>query len=293
MELFTMGRGNYTEQDVKEAARAFTGWSFNFQTSEFVFKKSQHDTGIKTFLGQKGNFTGDEIISIILEKKVTAQFISQKLYKYFVNYTPNPENVNELAETLYDSNYDIARTMQKMFNSSWFYDDSNKGNRVKSPVEYIVSLNRMFDLHYNDIGALLLMQRSMGQLLFFPPNVSGWPGDRNWIDSNTLLTRLQLASTLIDGGQIELSGAADPEEEAEIAINDKYINRMKHRLSATIDWDKFIAGLPQSYTMEDLISLLLPAGLTPEKYRYLLPLTTENVRDLIVQIVSLPEYQLC
>ena len=97
MELFTMGRGNYTEEDVKEGARAFTGWGFNLQ-GEFVYRPFQHDNGKKTFLGKTGNFDGDDIIDILLEQKQTAKFISQKIYKYFVNDTPDIEKIEWLAE---------------------------------------------------------------------------------------------------------------------------------------------------------------------------------------------------
>src|SRR5262249_34193319 len=141
MELFTMGRGNYTEQDIKEAARAFTGWGAN-AGGEFVFRKFQHDTGEKTVLGKSGNFDGDNIIDILIENKQTARFITRKIYRYFVNDEVNEAIVDKLANKFYQSNYDISELMKEIFSSDWFYDPKNIGSRIKSPVELIVGIRR-------------------------------------------------------------------------------------------------------------------------------------------------------
>jgi len=121
MELFTMGRGNYTENDIKELARAFTGWGYD-KEGNFTERPKQHDTGAKTFLGKTGNFTGDDVLNIILEQKATAKFITAKIYKFFVNENPDQNNINKLSEELYTSNYDLKKLMQNIFSSSWFYD---------------------------------------------------------------------------------------------------------------------------------------------------------------------------
>ncbi len=121
MELFTIGRGNYTETDVKQAARAFTGWFSNKQ-GEFYFKENRHDFGQKTFMGKTGNFDGTDIIDIILERKETAIFIVSKLYRYFVSEQVNPEHIEKLASLFYDSDYDIKKLMYAIFSSDWFYD---------------------------------------------------------------------------------------------------------------------------------------------------------------------------
>ena len=120
MELFTIGRGNYTEQDIKEAARAFTGWSSNLR-GEFKFRKRHHDYGRKTFMGKTGNFGGEDIIDILLERQETAQFITRKFYRYFVNEKVEERRVQALAAKFYRSNYDIAALMREIFASDWFY----------------------------------------------------------------------------------------------------------------------------------------------------------------------------
>src|SRR5258706_11061787 len=142
MELFTLGRGNYTEHDIKEAARAFTGWGSNLK-GEFIFRKLQHDDGIKTVLGKTGNFDGDEVLDILLEQKQTAKFISQKVYKFFVNEQLDAEKTEWLADRFYKTNYDIAALMEDIFTSDWFYDEKNIGAKIKSPVELLVGIQRM------------------------------------------------------------------------------------------------------------------------------------------------------
>ena len=134
MELFTMGRGHYTENDIKEAARAFTGWGANLK-GEFNFRRFQHDTGKKTVLGKTGNFTGEEVLDILLEQKQTAKYITQKIYSFFVNENINKEKVDWLANRFYSSDYNIGQLMDDIFTSDWFYDAKNIGSRIKSPIE--------------------------------------------------------------------------------------------------------------------------------------------------------------
>src|SRR5690606_39260415 len=129
MELFTMGRGNYTEKDVKEGSRAFTGWTYN-RDGEFIFRKRTHDEGVKTFLGKTGNFNGDDILHIILEQKATARHITGKLYRFFVSDTPDDDVVNKLADKFYQSNYDIGALMESIFKSHEFYRPENRGNLI-------------------------------------------------------------------------------------------------------------------------------------------------------------------
>src|SRR6185437_947141 len=145
MELFTMGRGNYTEKDVKEGARAYTGWGFNL-SGEFVERPFLHDTGTKTFLGRTGNFDGDDVIDIILEQKATARFITGKIYKYFVNERIDDEKVAALADRFYQNNYDLNKLMNDIFLSEWFYDEINIGTRIKSPVELLVGVRRLIPM---------------------------------------------------------------------------------------------------------------------------------------------------
>ena len=135
MELFTFGRGNYSEKDIKEVARAFTGWDFDLQ-GRFVFRAFQHDNDLKTIFGKTGNFNGEDVIKMILERKETAQFLTTKIYKYFVNETisGNEKRLAELSKLFYKSDYDIANLLENIFTTDWFYDQENIGSHIKSPV---------------------------------------------------------------------------------------------------------------------------------------------------------------
>ena len=175
MELFTLGRGHYTEADVKEAARAFTGWGANLE-GEFQFKQMQHDTGVKTVLGKTGNLTGEDVLDILLAQKRTAQFITEKIYRFFVNEKTDKAKVDWLAGRFFSNDYSIAKLMEDIFTADWFYDAKNIGAIIKSPIELFAGIRRMLPMEIENNEAQLLVQKLMGQTLFYPPNVAGWPG---------------------------------------------------------------------------------------------------------------------
>src|SRR5690606_18457301 len=191
MELFTLGRGNYTENDIREAARAFTGWSANAQ-GDFIFRRGQHDFGKKTVLGHTGNFDGDEVLDILLSKRETAYWICMKIYKFFVNEKVNTGHLQWLAERFYKNDYEISKLMEDIFTSEWFYEEKNVGALIKSPIELLVGIQRMMPMKMENEEALLILQRILGQVLFYPPNVAGWPGGKSWIDSSTLMMRMRI-----------------------------------------------------------------------------------------------------
>ncbi|MDB5233313.1 MAG: hypothetical protein JWR44_306, partial [Hymenobacter sp.] len=139
MELFTLGRGNYTEQDVKEAARAFTGWGYDYQ-GNFKFREREHDAGPKTFLGKTGNLTGEDVLTHILEQPAAATFLTTKIYRFFVNDVPNPAHIELLAVAFRKSGYDIADLLERMFSADWFYEPANVGTHIKSPVELLAGI---------------------------------------------------------------------------------------------------------------------------------------------------------
>ena len=192
MELFTLGEGQYTEHDIKEAARAFTGWQVN-KAGKFEFKTNLHDFGNKTVFGQTGDWNGDDVIDIILDDPRTAEFITRKIYAYFVNEDVHPSRVQALSRHFFESNYDISSLLTRIFKSDWFYDKDNMGNKIASPVELLVRYRRLFNLKLENDELWLRSQHVLGQVLFNPPNVAGWPSGKNWIDSSSLMFRLNLA----------------------------------------------------------------------------------------------------
>ena len=291
MELFTLGRGNYSEQDIKESARSFTGWSYD-KDGAFAFRKNQHDDGTKTFFGKVGNFEGENIIDIILENPKTAEFISRKVYKFFVNDNVNEDNVKELAKHFYSSKYDIASLMKKVFTSSWFYSPENVGTKIKSPAEFIVGLSRGFYVTYNKPQVLLQLQSSLGQYLFNPPNVAGWPGGQSWIDSSSLMLRMRIPSMVLNDGEIDFSGKADPEDEAIIALNRTQKQKTtKALVNASADWPKFLGTFPKDIKPLALAQFILQPKLN-DKITAMIS-DNKGLRSTAVEVTSMPEYQLC
>ena len=188
LELFTMGVGNYTEQDIREASRAFTGWTND--VLEFRFDPATHDDGEKTFLGRTGAFNGDDIIDIILDTPVTADYISAKLYRFFVREDLDESTRVALGATFRDAGYELKPLLRRVFLSRDFYSPASYATQVKSPVHLVVSTYRKLGLTslptIPDFGRLTAR---LGQTLFNPPNVAGWAGGRTWITPASLLER--------------------------------------------------------------------------------------------------------
>lgn len=301
MELFTMGRGNYTENDVKETARAFTGWGFN-PRDEFVFRPNQHDNGNKTVLGKTGNFNGDDIINLLTEQKQTARFITKKIYKYFVNDTVDDTKVEWLSNRFYQNGYEIKKLLEDIYTSSWFYDEKNIGTKIKSPIELLAGIRRLLPLQMENDQSQLLFQRTLGQVLFFPPNVAGWPGGKNWIDSSSLMLRLRIPQILTANEMLDLRPKAD-DDVMMGQMMEVNVKRMKEAVkggTATIEWpavNKIFEKVQRERLLENISATVLQtksqvSNKVLEKY-----LNTENrenyIKSAVVNLMSTPEYQLC
>lgn len=216
MELFTLGEGHYTESDVKEAARAFTGWGVDRRTGTFEFRQGQHDDGIKTVLGRSGRLDGDDVIDRLLAHPGTAEFIVRKLWVEFVSPDPPAPEVSRIAAMFRSSGYEIRVAVRALLLSDAFWEPANRGVLVKSPVDVVVGTLGTFEATVPDYAPFALLVARLGQNLFAPPSVKGWPGGDAWIDATTLLQRKQFllalfrgqdlgAATFIRGGQGERS----------------------------------------------------------------------------------------
>jgi uncharacterized protein (DUF1800 family) len=196
MELFTLGEGNYTEADVKQAAKALTGWGLNRATNGFQINSLQHDSSAKTVLGL-GLDSGDNLLVLLLSQPQTAQWITQKLWKEFISPTPDVARVNALARKFYVNGYDVAALMAALLAEPALLADANQASLVKSPVELIVGTVRRFGIAVPNERALLQPLNAMGQVLFSHPSVKGWGTGEAWINANTLLARKQAIAALI------------------------------------------------------------------------------------------------
>jgi uncharacterized protein (DUF1800 family) len=199
LELFTLGEGQYTEADIKEAARAFTGWSVNRRTGGFRVRDRVHDGGTKRFLGHSGAFGGGDIIDIILRQKRTARFIVEKLWRAFVSDRIDEQAVRSLARVFRRSKYDIAVVMEAMLTSGAFWARENRGRLVKSPSDLVIGTLRLLGARPARVWQGVKVVRALGQDLFNPPNVKGWPGGTAWITSNRLLRREQFLRAVLSG----------------------------------------------------------------------------------------------
>lgn len=215
-ELFTMGIGHYTERDIQEAARAFTGWSFSRVTASFVFNRNQHDDGEKEVFGKRARFTGEQIIEMVVEHPATAQHIARKFCQHFINDVepPDARTVEELAKVFRESGYSIRVLMRRLLLTPAFWSPVNWRKRVKSPVEFVVGTlrqvgvgERLRAVNLSDgAGQRLLVAylrlatqwtRRIGQALLYPPDVAGWEWGKAWISSTTMLERMRFAEFLL------------------------------------------------------------------------------------------------
>ncbi len=195
MELFTMGIGNYTEVDVREAARAFTGYSLD-KNGAFIFYPGAHDDGPKTVLGHTGSFTGDDVIDVIMRQPATGRYIARKFLRAFVYDDPEPALVELVAERFRVSGYDAQAVLDVLLRSNVFYSGRAYRSLVRSPIELAIATHRM--LGATQVGlAVLYSVAAMGQAVMQPPNVSGWPGGAMWLNSNSILQRLNFLNRVV------------------------------------------------------------------------------------------------
>ena len=289
MELFTLGVGHYSEEDIQESAKAFTGYSHNLQ-GEFNFRKRAHHEGDKTFFGKTGNFTGEDIIAIILEQKQCAKYICGKIYRYFVNDTMDENHVNAMADVFY-KDYNIENVMRYMLMSNWFYDEKNIGTKIKSPIEFLVGLSNTIPTKFKKPKQLLNVQRLLGQVLLNPPNVAGWKGGRNWIDSNTIVLRLKLPSLLLNSAYI--SKVKVGQEDANAGTKKELFKKKYGKQFKTeTNWNYFNNEF-KNVEINAIENHLLACEINDSARVYLKSLEKVSKQEYCVQLMSLPEYQMC
>lgn len=198
MELFCLGEGRYTEQDIREIARCFTGWEV--RRGEYRFNRYQHDSGEKQFLGKAGVFGGEDAVRIVLEQPSAPEFLTEKLLRFFVMDEPTDPTVlcAPLARQFRDSGLELRPLLRTMLTSRLFFAPESRGRRVRSPVELAIGLLRCLNGSTNTVALATTLQQ-LGQGLFYPPSVKGWDGGRTWINSSTLLGRSNLVRALLSG----------------------------------------------------------------------------------------------
>jgi len=208
MELFTVGIGNYSEQDIRESARAFTGYRIDMTTQQFRFAPMQQDRTPKNFMGRSGSLSGDDIIDILVSKPACAQFIGRKLWRFLVEDDPSNAIVDLVGQRIRTHNYEMRPVLREIFTSAEFYSEQAMRRQIKSPVQYLVQTAKLLETPLPSPVVAQNAMRQMGQILFGPPNVKGWEGGKAWISTSTLLFRYNFANYLINGDAILPPGAA-------------------------------------------------------------------------------------
>lgn len=223
MELFTMGEGSFEEKDVKEASRAFTGYFL--LNGKFTFKESQHDFGLKYFLDHSGHFSGDEIINVIFQQPQTAEYICRKLFIFFVHDAPDLEFIEDMAKILRSNDYNIKTVVEHLLSSPEFYSQKAYRSKIKSPVDLTVGLLRNTGSE-TDGRRLSNLVTGMGQSLFDPPDVAGWPEGSAWITSSTMIQRLNFCYLMT------ISNFRGTNFDPRNSIPSRYSNSLKELLDA-------------------------------------------------------------
>jgi uncharacterized protein (DUF1800 family) len=276
LELFCLGVGNYTEADIKQVARAFTGWELRLD--RFAFNAIQHDRGAKTFFGRTGNFDGDEAIKIVLEQPAAPRFIARKLIRYFVFDEPEAPDalVEPLAKDLREKDFEIGPVVRRILGSNLFFSGHAVGRKVRSPVELGVGLLRALAATTNLIK-LAAGVSELGQGLFYPPNVKGWDGGRTWINSSSLLGRANFVRQLLLAGETRF-GDGGLEKAAERAG--------AGNAAQTVDWllELLVAVPVPAAAREGLVQLIDGKQGPSDRGRRIL--------EAIHVIGAMPEFQL-
>lgn len=304
MELFTLGEGNYSEKDIKEVARAFTGWSLDRETGQFTFRRGVHDYSNKTIFGKTGNFEGDQVLDLILARPETAQFITRKLWREFVSPEPDEKEVKRMAAVFQESGYNIGKLMRAMLSSDAFYAIENRATLIKSPVEFVVGTLKTFEIEAPSLRPFVLSAAMLGQNVFAPPNVRGWPGGVAWINSATLLGRKQLLDRLFRnedklevamramddmaatmGGGTNESGQGPPGKAGRMARQmERSMGGIKWNLDA---WSSRYVEQRGVTAKQDMTQVLL--AIAPQTTAQTTP---EKPADWVRQLVADPAYQL-
>lgn len=282
MELFTLGEGHYAEQDIREGARALTGWTVDPDTGAFLYNRRQHDDGDKTILGRQGRFDGDQFLDILLAQPAASELVTRKLWREFVSPTPDEAEVQRLANQFRRQDYQLKPLLRALLLTPQFWDPANRGDLVKSPVELIVGTLRQFRPQVVDMRPFLYTARNLGQDLFNPPNVKGWPGGNDWINTGTLLARKQFLEQLLRGREMPILVGMTPDANKQVR-QAQQAQRLLAKMN--VEPDAWLKQFPPG-----------PAG-RQTALRTLLPLpqdvpATDDPDEWVKQVLLSPAYQL-
>jgi uncharacterized protein (DUF1800 family) len=275
MELFSMGIGNYSETDVKEAARALTGWTVT-DDETFAENDKGHDDGEKTILGKQGKWKGDDLVRMVLEHPATAKRVAWRICELFLGEAAiKSADVAGLAEGLRQRQLNLAWAVETVLRSRLFFAEENLANRVLGPVEYVVGAARALELFDPPSSTLVLAEwcGRLGQDLFYPPNVGGWPGGRAWLTTRALVGRANYAAALVEG---RLVGRPGPMDAVTLA-------KRHGQEDIVAFYTRLLLGAEPTAEWRQRIAAALDAGAADEG---------EQARKMVALILAMPEAQI-
>jgi uncharacterized protein (DUF1800 family) len=295
MELFTLGEGHYSEQDIQEAARAYTGWGLNKDRTAYEYHPKNHDDGVKTIFGQTGNFTGEDALGLVCAKAECAPFITEKLWRFFAEDPAPQPVVDALAGEFRANGMDVKHLLRVIFSAQEFYAPEVIRGQIKSPVQWLVASTHQLQAPLPTQPMSLVMLVQLGQELFQPPNVKGWDGGIAWITTTNLLNRYNFAAALVEGERVPLpslrgqmkgvmnqmdglmqiapAAVAPLFTENELSAPDLFLDALQAR---------FLQGTLQPMRLDSMRDFLKSRS----------PLTEDDIRKAIRLLMSTPEYQL-
>lgn len=291
MELFTIGIGHYTETDIKQAARALTGWQVNYDNGiKSVFNRNRFDNTNKTFMGQTGNFGYEEIVDILFTKDETAKFLCRKLYKEFVCTTIDESFITEMANVFRNAKYELKPLLSFLFKSDHFYKPEFIGTKIKSPVELLVGTVKAFDIATPDLNYMRDAARGVQQILFDPPNVKGWTGQRNWISTNTFPLRNQYTDAIVNNRRVTGANLTSRLTMLTYARSYRSAENAAQFVQDVVD---LMYQFPVSKQRQDSLLLTLLSGTIAANWSTFTPQAEQRIQQFFRTLMRTPEYQLC
>lgn len=293
-ELFTLGIGNYTESDVLEAARAFTGWRIN--GVQGVYSRQLADTGTKTILGKTGAWDWKDVVRITLESDACCRYVARRIIKQFVEFYPTDEVVSDLQKIVRDANYDMNVILQRLLSSEYFYSSAVRGALIKSPAELVVGLASVLGARSIQPAYAVASMTKLTQEPFYPPTVEGWKGHHAWITSSTFPQRQRFAEAFIDGRQ---TGSSSKLLDADGKSLTPDVVAMAKQLPDADDAVKLVANMtslmlavPVTKKQLDVLLEIMLAGAQVYEWNINSPSAPQRIKFLLQAIVRMPEYQL-
>jgi uncharacterized protein (DUF1800 family) len=295
MELFSLGQfspdgsPNYTEQDVREAARAFTGWGLN-QQQQFAFNAGQHDAGAKTIFGKTANFNGDDVIDLIIAHPSSAYYLAKRLWEYFAYDAPSYEVLRPVIDTFRSTNGSVREMLRTIFTHPAFYSELAYRAKAKSPAEYVAGMSRALELQTNALNVQSSLQR-MGQRLFDPPNVAGWPGGAQWFNTTTWLERVNQLNRVLTGRNASDANTKPVDLFGMVTRNklDSPEKVVDHFLKLFVD------GQVRPQQRDTLVAYLKDGNLWPKPgvaMKAADPILDRKIRGMVYLVMAMPEFHL-